>query len=868
MMSMRRLSSGVCSPALLFIASAFFAHAQSSPATTNVDRLEVKALAPRDPRNVLFVPTVTTDCTTLRFQRAGAQCFDTDTDADGDGTVGTLYICASVTGASSTCASWHAMTGVVVPDPAQAVMTSDGNGALVADTAFSWEGTSNYLYSVSTDLDGDGTAASADWNGDGTTDEVGLRQNAAMRVDTLFGPSISGSIDLDAGSATAWTPTVSNISAFAMAWQHAALYGVPEEYLLPSVYNAWSDIAMGTPLIADCNADGSPAGLTGGDCANGNTTALISQCWGNNCTTDVGGACITTTDATANGIADTDNDGTADFAVGDVVSFGFSTNTTNAGRVYVISAIAAGTGSGTDCPVSTDNRITLALSVNQNGISGPDADANGSVDSNMALARVWRNSTHLTNTGYYLMGLRLGYAPRSRDGHHGPNLLANGEADAETSLPYFNWTYGPPNSAGTPSMSTNDWSATAPSAGPNYNCVEGNTRACLYLLGGTTGDYLESMQKIAVTPGETLILSGNAVLASGGTQTFAALVDDRDHDGTWGEDTDMRWTPSSTDILNTGFQFRHQPFWASFAIPEGVHEVRVRIAKSSSGTTAPSIDGLTLKRASTWFADTFVEDVRSGRSFLINDFGTRQVGVLITGDSWATNVHLEAGLESALATRFGRSVASQVVLGGAGGYGSLEILNNFYDRIGKYQPLYTVVIMGTNDICGSQDSESCLGASTATATFGARMDELAHRIMAMGSIPIFVTPLPIGDNGTAFMTTSRELKDIELRLLKNKGSVPLFSGPSELCGQGSIDFGAVAANTSGSASDTTEFGLSANMACRCSPTADFSAADDDLLFKFCRVSAANTLTLHAYCANGGGCADPSAMTVDYCCTRK
>lgn len=681
---------------------------------------------------------------------------------------------------------------------------------------------------------------------------------------------------LSQGSSTGnYTPTATHWSSIAAAYAHASQWGDPDYYLQPAVWNAAQDITHGNPLIADCNSGFGAGGITGGRCAQSNTGATISQCWTNVCTVDAAGACVTTADTTLGGGADVDNDGTIDFAVGDVVTFGNTgSNVVGASRTYIISAIGDGTGSGTDCPVPGgslhDNRITLASTVNQNNINGPDQDASGAVDPGIQLVRVWKNTTHYTNNGFYLMGQRLGYAPRSRDGNHGSNLLLNGECDTQAALPYQNWVQGPPNSGGAVGLGSNGWNQTQPSAGPNYDCQEGSTSTGCFFLTGAASDYIESVQKIAVTPGEKLILSGYWLVFNGSPSPFAALVDDRDADGTWGENSDMRWTPSSTDVVNGAFSFKMEPFWATFTIPEKVHEVKVRFSRSNSGSTHPSIDGLSLRRATTFLADTWTEDVRSGTDFLLNDFGSRTTGVLITGDSWAAGTNIETGLEAALQTRWGRSVASQVVSSGVGGLTTAGLLDSFATAIEAYDPLYVVVITGTNDLCPSLDGngEDCTGSPLALATWTAQMRILAQRIMSIGAIPIFVTQAPLGDNGGSLMSSSHDYRDSLRRTLLNMRSTPLYSAPQELCGQASVDFGAIAANTAASASDSTEYGLSTNMACRCTPTADFSAADDDLTWRFCYVSAANTLTARAYCSAGGGCADPAAMLVDYCCTRK
>jgi hypothetical protein len=121
------------------------------------------------------------------------------------------------------------------------------------------------------------------------------------------------------------------------------------------------------------------------------------------------------------------------------------------------------------------------------------------------------------------------------------------------------------------------------------------------------------------------------------------------------------------------------------------------------------------------------------------------------------------GLKTALGNRFGRDVSSQIKLTGVSGQDSHYILNNFYSMVEKYEPLYVVYVVGTND-CGASS-----GTPTMTqAQFVQNSKELALRSAAIGAIPIFVSPNPVTTTSSeTSYVTCHAYRDAQRRALLN-----------------------------------------------------------------------------------------------------
>lgn len=174
---------------LLLLSTVAFA----DPPTTNLSRLEMSARSGVT-TDTTFAPVRRTDCTTLRWQFPGSLCFDTDADVDGDGTVGTLYQCSSVSGATNNCSAWEvAGSGLTVPGANGVVLTSNGSGGFTAITR-------QKIYCGHTDIDTDGDGfidymLSSDYDCDGTREGSDVVQAA-----TALQASGTGPVTLELGS--------------------------------------------------------------------------------------------------------------------------------------------------------------------------------------------------------------------------------------------------------------------------------------------------------------------------------------------------------------------------------------------------------------------------------------------------------------------------------------------------------------------------------------------------------------------------------------------------------------------------------------------------------------------------------------------
>jgi len=483
----------------------------------------------------------------------------------------------------------------------------------------------------------------------------------------------------------------SRISAHIQARAHAMIYSpLPELYLEGGVVDVWTDIAHNRgPLNL---AQSSEFSQTVVDCV------------------PAGCATLTQTLCTS---------GASSFGVGELFLVGNS-------RTHIVQSVSNGTGA--TCPSGTNNEVVFSPALQ----SDEGLTAGGTIKS------LWRNSSHFSNTGIQLLGYKVGMAPLARDGKHGPDALANGAADYDS--PLMDWEV-----VGTATVAGNNWNASSGTGA--YDCVEGTlSSSCTYITGGGATDILRTPKyprAIDVRPGERWVLSGVVTLQSG---TFTVSLEaDINRDGTM--ETYLPVTSATGDPSKTVPGW----FWSTFTIPAGVHQVRVRFTRSTTGSM--QVDGFSFRRAALLADDT---DQTAPVSYLINDPGSRSI--VVTGDSWAaTNGgtalgdYLADGLTAALLARTGRDLSSQITVSGKSGItlsnllsgnactttsGSGGALNCWYESIEQYKPLYVVVAIGTNDVFA--------GSPPTAAAFAANIQTLRGRIRSIGAIPIIIGVAPVG----------------------------------------------------------------------------------------------------------------------------
>lgn len=543
------------------------------------------------------------------------------------------------------------------------------------------------------DLDGNGTAGSADFDGNGTADELGSAVGN-LKASRLFLPTVNGSTG------------VAHVGAIASAWAHAAKYGDPHYYLRPAVFDAYSEVFRGAPLESAFDYDG-----TSNPSQYENVKAVISGCVGGVCTGREFYICVDDQDWDGT-IVDTDGDGTAEIEVNDVVVAGTSTTTAAGARSHRVTAIVAGTAP--DCGTA-NARLTVVPNIDE--AAELDSNSDGTIDQT-TLHNLWWQMVHPGDAGSYLLGYRLMYGSRARDGNHGANLLNNGEMEHDGTLK--GWTL----STGTATSRVFNTTPATSAA----QCFDGNGTADCFSFATTTSGASISSADVVATPGETLILSGYIAAESGDD---VGLACDSNSDGTYALESG-----SSIDVSGSYWDLNHRSFpgwfWHSYTIPSDCTSLKAWIAKGGTTTDYPTVDGFSLKRSSTWLNDS---SNGTQTSFLINDPGARNI--ILTGDSWTrpdgNGADIIAGMEAAAQTRFGRDLSAQIFATGVSGYTTADVLTNFYALIEKYEPLYVVVNVCTNDV---------LTGVTQT-NFIANQKTLAARIMAIGAIPIFVSCPPL-----------------------------------------------------------------------------------------------------------------------------
>jgi len=592
-------------------------------------------------------------------------------------------VCMSTTGAIYVCASgsWSAIANT--GDMSKSTYDTDSDGTVeAADVA----------------LNADMKKSVYDADDDGSVDMC-----EAVKSDDCV-----GDFDLDGTNENAATHT----SRVIEAWAHASLYGDPVYYLAPSVYDQWIDIFKGKPLASTYNGDE-------------NVELQITRCYTASCNSASEYICVNTVDP--------DGDGTDEVSVNDVIYIGDATSGVPKGGTYAVRTVEGDGVSAFGSCAAGEYRIRIMPLIDEDDPRGGlDQDNDGTLDSGLQVVNVWVNANHPTNSGRKLIGYRLGYAPRLRDGSHGVNLLRNGEAEYDATVK--NWeraagdVYGGSSWVATPSNTL-------------FQCWQGDgSNDCLYFSGtGTNAGYTADW--ITVSPGERYVLSGYYM--RNGTGDYVTLATDVDNDGTLE-------TSTLTQYKFDGYQypwFTNYPnwFWTWWEIPSDVDRVKVYVSKTVANASKPLFDAFELRRVTTWAVDDFVDQGgydcgRASSVFLINDPGNRTI--VVTGDSWTTSAspYIEQGLETALQERFGRDFSSQVISTGVGGYTAQDIIDNFDTMIAQYEPLYVVISVGTNDANSSTITED---------TFIENVQKLAHMCRMIGAIPIFLSVPPCGGDSGA-----------------------------------------------------------------------------------------------------------------------
>jgi hypothetical protein len=500
---------------------------------------------------------------------------------------------------------------------------------------------------------------------------------------------------------------------------HALTYGDSAYFTAPALFDSYLEIFQGYHLAQD-------------DAYNqyidfSLVQAEVSGCWGDQgIGDDFNYVCISSVNPDAGQASD--DDGHNDWPRGTVFYVGSTSVPGQHARSHVVTDVRAGTGtapfgSGNGCAVGT-YRLTVA----------PPIDSLEGLADGEHLSQIWTHFGHPSPGGAYLLGYRLGYGSRLKDGKQGPNLLRNGDA-CYSAVPE-GWT----KSGGTFGACGYE------------NTINSGQVECWQGTGGTAGIEWTSAgagdtllaDPIDVVPGERYVLAGTLDASLPGDRI--GLFDDREQSGVYTLHPDLQWDWRIGPDLAT-IHGRVLPFWRSWVIPEQVHSVRPGMASMWGGEDW-YFDDWSLREVTTWLGD----DSTTPAVFLINDPGTRNI--VITGDSWAgmTNPYssqIKAGLGRALYERYGVSYADRIIVTGQGGSTSDWILSNdaancngscWDARVAAYNPLYLVVITGVNDASADPPVSvtSLVGSYRAIAT----------KCALQGIIPIFVTPNPIGSSNT------------------------------------------------------------------------------------------------------------------------
>lgn len=557
------------------------------------------------------------------------------------------------------------------------------------------------------DLDGNGTANSADWNADGTVDEAGQALTYSLKAARLTVPSATG------------TTGVTHASLLAQARAHAALYSsAPDYYLAPALYDSYGELMRSGQLGTG----------TGEFYGTQNTYATI-RCYASNCTNN--SLCLVGTLSSTS--LDITNDGTIDFSPGDIIAVGDpfpSTGNPPTKRTYKVQSFAAD-GS---CPGGSQKL---------NIVGGFDSTTTPIVDNTTKMIRMYSNNQHFIAGGDYLLGYRIGYASRAIWGQQGPNLIQNSQQHIKASS-----TAPPDFTLDSTTVTAMGWPSVAPGSA-SFSCISGTTTTgdCWY---DNDGDGTNNSGKITstnwlgpVVPGETYVLSWWARTDYGNTDKIG-LVYDTNGDGTLS--TICQHTLDGNYYTHRGGDANWG--WALCTIPEGAWKVKFQYIRSTSSHNAyPAVDEIELRKFTGAVTDAngdatpdWIEDATQAE-YLINDPGDRPI--IYTGDSWAedtgTDTHGRSfvlGLQAALNARLGRTPTVKAT--GTSGYKASDVISNFYSMIEKYEPLYVVISIGNNEINSGSSSDCTAGSPVTEATFLKNLRTLVTMVQNIGAIPIVI----------------------------------------------------------------------------------------------------------------------------------
>ncbi len=520
-------------------------------------------------------------------------------------------------------------------------------------------------------------------------------------------------------------------AAIGQMYGHAKLYGDPIRYTAPAVFDQWVEMFRGHHIVqTNLNMEGS---------------ATISQCGFGDCTAPLDTICIADPDGAGPATpTDPNGDGVPNFLVGDVVFIGSSVVGSGLEPKHATHMIAdIADGDGVTCPAGSGNQWRMTDRI---------VPSDEPVGAGVPLSNAWLNSSHPVEGTYFLLGYKVGMASRSIWGSHGQELLPEGSAGTSCSLPGA-WT-----SDNAVSHPLSTLAFPNPQISDPLQCTAGNGgHDCLAYPPSYAG-WVQSADSVPVNAGKPYLVSG-VVSPSPSGNDYLTLVTDAGSGG------------AETEIPSTQFTFDNRPgrlfldrrfgngwpnwFWTTLTIPDGVDDVKVRYVKGDVTPDVPLLDELSLKPATEFLQD----DAKPGdtANFLINDPGGRTI--VITGDSWAQPTHAIAdGLHAALAERFpGRDF--NIVSTGRAGYSAGSLLTNWDAMVTAYDPLYVVILIGTNDCMGTTPSPE--------STYIANVTRVAIKALSHGTIPIFIGVAPTVRTDGSLFDTCHSFRDHERRELLN-----------------------------------------------------------------------------------------------------
>ncbi len=491
--------------------------------------------------------------------------------------------------------------------------------------------------------------------------------------------------------------SISQPERIALARAHAALFGDPDRYVAPAVFDAWSDVFRGR----------SPFGMLVAESA----FVPISGCAGGECPSSTAQLCLETLDS--------DHDGTNEFRAGDVVGL---TNDYRPEASHVITAVDIAPPEQ-QCELG---KVSVTLY--------PPVDTTKEPVAGAVLRDLWNNPFHASAAGYYLIGSMLANAPRHRDGLTGPPLtwLDHGSSSADA------------DSFATQGADCSEvaWSPVASAL--QLRCVEGAARGACHAVRATRRkSRLLSRVSTSLHAGHRYLISGVAcstVLAPLRVELVmrrkeqwirlpftASRIDSQP-----GSETDCRFPV---------------PFAHEFSAPKSLARARLQVTwepNFNDPTAALFIDSITVRELP-------MATSTQSSPLLINDPNDRMI--VVTGDSWTTSNYIEQGLEAALMKRLHRDLSSQVISTGKGGFTAENVLAHFDEMIGSYQPLYAMISVGVN--------EAYLRRSPEAFVSGIRALAARCQLEGIIPIFIGVPPVGSDEGPDSLLETAYRLRDAE-----------------------------------------------------------------------------------------------------------